>query len=180
MRRVLTPFNILSLIVLAVLAFAYNRVQQPPPTAQVPRYDAPSAENKVDVTLYFSDAQVQGFRSEQRTLEVARDTPQSVAQAAVAALVAGPREGGLRALPQGGEVPQVWLRGEHAFVNLPASYTKLNYGTSGENMLICTVVNTLLGLPGTRDVTFLVAGKNADTLLGHLDLRDPYTKEDCK
>lgn len=181
MKRVLTPFNILSLLLLALSAFAFLRVQDPPPPPELPKYGDNTQQTQVNVTLYFSDAAAQGFRTEQRALQVARNTPQSVAQAALAALVAGPKEASaLRALPEGAELPQVWARGEHFFVNFPPSYAQLNYGTSGENMLICSVANTLLDLRGARDVTFLVGGKNVETLLGHLDLRDPYTKADCK
>ncbi|WP_045233632.1 GerMN domain-containing protein, partial [Deinococcus pimensis] len=68
----------------------------------------------------------------------------------------------------------------HFFVDLPESYTRLNYGASGEQMIVCTITQTLLGVPGARDVTFLVGGRNAETLLGHFDLSVPYTKDDCK
>ena len=50
-------------------------------------------------------------------------------------------------------------------------------GTSGERMLLCTVTRTLLELKG-QDVTFLLGGKNVDTL-GHLDLREAFTGQDC-
>ncbi|AFZ69133.1 GerMN domain-containing protein [Deinococcus peraridilitoris] len=179
MRSLLTPFNFFGLIVLALSALAYHEVNKPLAVPEVPQYGAPAKRQDVNVLLYFSDPQVQGFQTEQRTLQVTGNSLQRVAQAALEALQAGPTGDGLRTLPEG-DTPQVWVRGEHLYVDLPQAYSRLNYGTSGENMLVCSVANTLLDLRGARDVTFLVNGKNAETLLGHLDLRAPFTKDDCK
>lgn len=179
MRRLLSPFNVICLLLLLLAWAAWTQVERPPPQPQAPAFTQSGGGQEVKLTLYFSDAQVQGYDTEQRTVRLTRDGPLATAQAALAALASGPRGGGLRALPPG-EAPQVWLRGDHAVVNLPAAYAKLNYGTSGEQMLLCTVVNTLTGAGLARDVSFLVAGKNVDTLLGHLDLQGAYTRDDCK
>ncbi len=178
-KRVLSPFNVIALLLLLLAWATWTWVGRPPATPQVPTVAQGQAGAAQRLTLYFSDAQVEGYRTEERAVPVARATPQATAQAALGALVAGPKQGGLRALPAG-ETPQVWLSGEHALINLPAAYTRLNYGTSGEQMLLCSMVNTLIDAGSARDVSFLVAGKSADTLLGHLDLRPAYTKDDCK
>ena len=80
-------------------------------------------------------------------------------------------------VPAGTAAPRVYYRSAHYYVDFPEAYGKLRYGTSGERMLLCTVTRTLLELKG-QDVTFLLGGKNVDTL-GHLDLREAFTGQDC-
>jgi len=178
-KRVFTPFNVMTLILLAASAFAYYQVQLPPPEATVPDYGNRAEVQEAKLRLYFSDSQVQQYATEERALSVRSVTPGALGQAAVDALADGPTGSGLAVLPKSGDKPRVWARGEHYVVDLPASYAKLNYGASGERMVLCSITNTLLGVKDMKDVTFLVAGRNTESLLGHMDLRSPFTREDC-
>ncbi|MFC4453349.1 GerMN domain-containing protein [Deinococcus sonorensis] len=178
MRPLFSIFNVLSLALLGLAALALRMVQAPPATPDPPKLQAAN-QKQVKATLYFSDSQVQGFVKQVREVLVPQTTPVSVAQATLNAWAAGPQGGGAVAVvPKGSKVPQVWLRGEHFVVNLPQNYTQLNYGSSGERMLICSLTRTLLEQRG-KDVMFLVGGQNASTLLGHADLSSPYAREDC-
>lgn len=179
MRQLLTPFNLLSLLLLAAAAYAYESARTPPPPPPVPQYADQDEGESTNVTLYFAGKDVQSYVRERRAVTIARQDAQQTAQAMVAALVDGPRSGGLRLVPSGSDVPNVWVRGAHVIVDLPPSYAKLRYGVSGERALLCGFTRTLLGVRGARDVTFLVNGKNVDTLLGFLDVRGSFTSEDC-
>lgn len=180
MRPLFSVFNVLSLALLGLSSLAYRVVQQPPPTPKAPRLELAS-QQKVRVTLYFSDSKVQGYVKQSREVQVSENNPLDLAQAAVKGWTAGPstpNQGAVAAVPKGSAAPGVWLRGEHFVVDLPANYTRFNYGVSGERMLLCSLARTLLEQRG-KDVMFLIGGRNADTLLGHADLRAPYAREDC-
>lgn len=177
MKRLFSLFNVVSAALLGAAAYAYQEVQRPPETPAAPRLEL-QERRSVKVKVYFSDAQVQSLKPETRTVQVTQDTPVALAQAALNVWARGPQtSGSLPVVPKGSDAPNVWRRGTHHYVNLPADYLTLRYGTSGERMLLCTLTRTLLE-GGGQDVTFLVDGKNVETLW-HLDLREPYRAQDC-
>ncbi|WP_034383335.1 GerMN domain-containing protein [Deinococcus sp. YIM 77859] len=177
MKRLFSLFNVVSLALLAAAAYAYQEVRRPPETPAPPRLEL-QEKREVQVRVYYTDPQVQTLKPETRTVQVTNESSGTLAQAALNTWAAGPNTSGvLPVVPKGSEPPKVWLRGVHYYVNLPETYRELRYGTSGERMLLCSLTRTLLEKSG-QDVTFLVGGQNADTL-GHLDLREPYTRQDC-
>ncbi|MBB6096718.1 hypothetical protein HNR42_000130 [Deinobacterium chartae] len=183
MKKLLTPFNIIAALLLLLAGGAYFWAARPAPIPEpAQRNEQPRAQAQT-VALYFSDAQAERLRTERRSVQPEARDAAALAQAALAALVSGPRNPDLVALvPKDSQTPQVYLRGTHYYVDLPDAYGKLRYGSSGETMLVCGIVRTLLDLPpasSERDVTFLVDGENAETLLGHMDLQDPFRAEDC-
>lgn len=181
LRRFFSLFNVLALLALLVAAYAYQVVQRPQATPPLPKLEM-SELHPVKLNVYYSDSQVQSMKPLVRTVQVTEETPGTLAQAALSAWAAGPGSAGgsnvLAVVPKNTPTPRVYVRGLHYYVDLPAAYTKLNYGSSGERMLLCTITRTMLDKRG-QDVTFLVGGKNADTL-GHLDLRDAFTRQDCQ
>ncbi|GBF03926.1 hypothetical protein DAERI_010098 [Deinococcus aerius] len=177
MSRLFSLFNVVSAALLAAAAYAYQEVQRPPQVPAPPRLEL-EEKRDVKVRVYFSDAQVQTLKPETRTVQVTQENPSTLAQAALNVWASGPQaSGALRLVPEGTAAPRVWVRGGHYYVDLPASYQKLRYGTTGDKMLLCTLARTLLETRG-QDVTFLVDGQNVDTF-GHLDVREPYTRQDC-
>lgn len=178
LRRIFTPMNIIGLLLLLAAGYAKQFVSLPPPAPKVPKMQLEEVQPQT-LNIYFADPQTTGYAKEARSVPVEGTTAGKLAQGAVAAWLAGPKKGGaLRVVPAESESPEVWLRGQHYIVNLPKSYTKLNYGLSGEHMLICSLTRTLLDKTG-QDVSFLVGGQNMATLLGHIDLRRAFTKTDC-
>ncbi|SMB92253.1 GerMN domain-containing protein [Deinococcus hopiensis] len=177
MKRLFSLFNVVSAALFAAAAYAYGEVQRPAVTPKPPKLTL-EEKRDVKVKVYFTGLQVQTLKPETRTVQVTEETPTSVAQAAVNTWAAGPQTAGLLpAVPKGTPAPKVWLRGQHAYINLPEGYRNLRYGTSGERMLLCTLVRTLLEARG-QDVTFLLGGKNTDVLV-RMDLGEPYTRQDC-
>jgi len=177
-RRLITPFNLVGLLVLVASLYVREWVSRPPTSPTPPPLQLELVQ-PLPVTLYFSNDKVDGFVKENRTVPVEGKSPGKVAQAALVAWARGPLKGkGLRDVPQGSAVPDVWVRGVHFYVNLPTSYTQFNYGVSGERMVICSLTRTLLEQSG-KDVMFLVGAQSSPTLLGHMDLTRPYTKADC-
>lgn len=179
LRRLLSLFNVLALLALVAAAYAYQAVQRPPELPEAPKLEL-AERHGVKLKVYYSDAQVQSMRAVERTMQVVEENPTSLAQAALNAWAQGPGTAGggvLAVVPSGTDAPRVYVRGPHYYVDLQPAYTRLNYGSSGERMLICTLTRTLLERGG-RDVTFMVNGKMVETL-GHIDLREPFERQDC-
>lgn len=177
MRKLFSLFNVVALALLAAAYLALGAVQKPPPTPELPQLELVE-RTPMQVKVYFTDNKVETLKAETRTIQIIQKNPGAVAQASLEVWAGGPNDKALLgAVPAGTPVPKVYVRGQHYFVDLPAAYGKLRYGTSGERMLLCTITRTLLETRG-QDVTFLLNSQNADTL-GHLDLREPFTRQDC-
>lgn len=180
LRALLSPFNVIAAL-LALLAYGASLWVQRPLAVPSPP-EVRQSLSTVSVNLFFATPEMDAYFKQARSLEVHDNLPQQLAQASLKAWVEGPQDAGGRGLavvPAGSEVPRVWSRGQHYIVDLPQSYSALNYGASGERMLLCSITQTLLAVRG-QDVQFLVGGKAASTLLGHMDLRTPYTRADCE
>ena len=177
MRRLFSLFNVVSLALLAASVLAHQAVQKPPETPRPPKLEL-LERTPVKVKVYFTDPQVQRLKAEERTVNVTQKDVGTLAQAALNVWAKGPSgKDLLSVVPAGTAAPRVYYRSAHYYVDFPEAYGKLRYGTSGERMLLCTVTRTLLELKG-QDVTFLLGGKNVDTL-GHLDLREAFAGQDC-
>ncbi|GEM48310.1 GerMN domain-containing protein [Deinococcus cellulosilyticus] len=180
MNKVLTPVNIICLLLLAAAGIFYYVVTLPP---KVPAYElnnGPATVTK-SVRLYFNDAALEKYRTEERDLELSVDNETTLANMAIKALMDGPKaEGSVSSLPRTEDAPSVFTREGHYYVNLPASWQKLNYGSTAELLLICTITRTLLDLnPNNLDVAFMVEGKTVESLAGHVDLRNAFNRESC-
>lgn len=179
LQRFLSLFNVLSLLLMIGAYILLQQVQRPPPIPELPQLEL-AKKHKIKMKIYYSDSEVQNPKLVERDVDVTEEDAVSLAQAALKAWAAGPpaTDGIMPVVPVGTAAPQVFLRAPHFFVNLPAEYANLKYGTSGERMLICSITRTLLEQRG-ETVTFLVSGKNVDTL-NHLDLRKAFTRKDCQ
>lgn len=179
LRKLFSLFNVVTLLLLLASAYAYQVVQRPQATPELPKLQL-AALHPVKVNVYFSDPQVQTIKAVATSVQVSEEDAGTMAQAVTDRWAKGPGSapGVLPVVPRGTASPRVYVRGLHYIVDLPTSYTRLNYGSSGERMLLCTLTRTLLDKRG-QDVTFLVNGQVQDTL-GHLDLTDAFTRQDCQ
>lgn len=177
MKRLFSLFNVVSAALLVGAVLASRAVRQTPPAPDAPTLQL--AERKaVPLKVYFPDTQLQRMVAESRTVQISQRNPAAVAQAALNVWAEGPRQSGhLAVVSKGTPAPKVYVRAQHYFVDLPAPYGNLRYGTSGERMLLCTITRTLLESRG-QNVTFILNGKSVETL-GHMDLREPFTRQDC-
>ncbi|MBB6017724.1 GerMN domain-containing protein [Deinococcus radiopugnans] len=176
-RRVFSLFNVISAALLAAAVLAYQTVQKPPTPPEAPKLQL-AERTAMKVQVYFTDPQVRSMKAETRTVQVTQSNPRAVAQAALNVWAGGPNSSAnLAVVPAGTAAPKVYLRGPHYYVDLPAAYAGLRYGPSGERMLLCTLTRTLLDTRGD-DVTFVLNGEPVDTL-GQIDLRNPFTRQDC-
>lgn len=70
----------------------------------------------------------------------------------------------------------VYLDGDTAYVDLNSD--GLNGGSLEETFLISQIVDTLLNsFDEVKQVQFLVDGQPAESLMGHVDAKEPFTKD---
>ena len=80
--------------------------------------------------------------------------------------------------PKGAKIKSINLEGDIAVVDLDGSITK-NFvgGSTGEEFLINSVVETLTEFNEVKQVQFLIDGHEVETLAGHMDLSEPLKRE---
>lgn len=121
------------------------------------------------VVVYFPDTMAQELLSEKRQISLT----DNIAEAALKELFAGPRDKNkLPVIPSGLKVPEVTIKNETAELNF--SYELYNLyprGSTGENMFIYAITNTLTDSAKVKKVRFIIEGKPADITGSNYDLK---------
>lgn len=133
-------------------------------------------EKEMEINLYYANKKYveTGDENLEQVLPLKKKVKYgtvSLAEAAVKELFNDPETGGLSTEIKDVKLIGVEVKGEIAYVNF--SSQGLNGSSLQEMMLINQIVSTLTGLEGINKVQFLVDGKQADTLMGHADVREP-------
>lgn len=161
MRRALTPWNLLGLLVFLLGLWAFWQGQANPSTSALPLLPQEAPQPRaLPLTLYRPDPP-RGLLKENRTVEIA---PGEAPEAAVIQLWA----------QAAGAPPPLgvyWL-GKTLVVDLPANFAQ-GLDASGETLRTYSLAYTLLAtFPKAEEVRFLVAGRPSPGL-AHLDLQKP-------
>ncbi|GEM_PF-160591 len=176
MRKYLSIANVIGAAILILGLVTYIAVRNPRSLSVV---NSPGRQvqdvgpHEVKLRLYFAKPDGKAFLVEKR--QVLLNEGESVYQRALDELVKGPKSSGEPIVPAGAKTPTVYVSGDTAYVDLPAEYLKLGYGTTGETILIYGIANTILDQGPLEEVWFTVAGKPAATL-GHLSLEQPIRR----
>lgn len=128
----------------------------------------------VNIKVYYPDENATGLVAVEKSI---KDTDNKY-QAAVEALMAGTEKKGLaNVFPKKAKLLQVTVSGKVAKVDFSRELQK-NFvgGSTGEEMLVGSVVNTLTEFPEIQKVQILVDGKEVETLSGHMDLSQPLPR----
>ncbi len=81
--------------------------------------------------------------------------------------------------PKGAKINGAKLAGNMVTVDFSqGTATHFVGGSTGEELLISSVVKTLTEFPEVKKVKFLIDGKNVETFAGHMDLSEPLGRED--
>ncbi len=137
-----------------------------------------SADRKsavMDISVYYPDVNATGLVAVAKTVK-AQEADKY--KAAVEALLAGTDDKKLTTVfPKKTRLLKVSVSGGVAKVdfdkNLTAGFVG---GSTGEEMLVGSLVNTLTEFPEIKKVQILVEGKEIDSLSGHLDLSRPVSR----
>lgn len=128
----------------------------------------------VNIKVYYPDENATGLVAVEKSI---KDTDNKY-QAAVEALMAGTEKKGLaNVFPKKAKLLQVTVSGKVAKVDFSRELQK-NFvgGSTGEEMLVGSVVNTLTEFPEIQKVQILVDGQEVETLSGHMDLSRPLPR----
>jgi hypothetical protein len=137
-----------------------------------------AAQRKITATLYYVGDDGLSLVPAQREVPFGEPVVEQ-ARFIVEAQLAAPAQPLVSAVPAGTTLRALYLSelGD-TFVDLSGDVTSKHTGGSMDEILtVYTIVNALtVNLPAITRVQILVDGKEVDTLAGHVDLRNPLSK----
>jgi len=136
------------------------------------------AKKSMSVKVYYPDDS--GMKLVEVEREIVIDDSTNKYIAAVKTLLEDPAEDNLtKIFPNNAAIRSVKVADGLAIVDFDGSLLKSFVGGStGEEFLIGSVVDTLTNFPEVKRVKFLVDGKEIETLSGHMDLSTPLERMD--
>lgn len=174
MMRFLSFTNFMGLLVVAVGIWMLFATQSSQGTRQVNLPTNIQPGGTLTLKLHFAKDNGSGMVVEARSIQT--QDGEDLYNRALTELVKGPQAPGEAAIvPAGAAAPTVFLRDTTAYVDLPAAYAQLDYGTVAETNLIYGMATTLLEFKEVGAVKFLLGGKDVESL-GHLSLVDPFKR----
>lgn len=151
------------------------------PNTDPPKIVSPATQTqaqKIKVKAYFPDDAGINLVAVNRTIEVNDESEKYLA--AVQLLTQNPNEKDLTAIfPKNAKINSVKFENGTAFVDFDKNITKsFAGGSTGEELLVSSVVKTLTEFKEIKQVKFLIDGEEVETLSGHMDLSEPIKKTD--
>ena len=133
----------------------------------------PTTPAQKEIKLYFPNEEGDSLGSVKVSVPV-----EDKYTAAAKELVAGTNEPGLTGIfPKGVKVLGVKVEGNLATVDFSKELThKFIGGSTGEQMLVSALVNTMTEFPEIERVLITVEGERIETIAGHLDTSEPFAR----
>lgn len=130
---------------------------------------------KVEIELYFGNNQGDKIVKEMRSVNETSNLP----KAAMEQLIAGPESKDLiDTIPEGTKILNVDIIKGVAYANFSSELSTKHWGGSAmEALTIQSIVDTLSQFNGVKQVKILLDGSPADTIAGHIDVSQPFTKK---
>jgi len=164
-------------LVIALLPQFLTSSAEPEPAVEG-EVAATGEERRIQATLFYVSPDGEALVPVSRSVPYGA-TPAEQARRIVEAQVAPPTDGAISAIPVQTVVRHVFLAGAgEAYVDLGPEIMKAHSGGSlDEALAVFAIVNAVtVNLPDITSVQILIDGKEVDTLVGHLDLRQPLVK----
>ena len=145
------------------------------PTENAPAKNE-KTEQMLNVKVFYPDEE--GLKLVEVEREILVDDSTDKYTAAVETLMIEPEEENLtKIFPKNARIRSIKVDGDLATVDLDGNITKgFAGGSTGEEFLIGSIVDTLTNFPEIKRVKFLVDGKEVETLSGHMDLSAPLER----
>ncbi|MBO4401637.1 MAG: GerMN domain-containing protein [Selenomonadaceae bacterium] len=149
-----------------------------PPPQPVTTDTAPSTprERNIDIKVYFPDEAGINLVAVKRRIRITSENQKY--EDAVKIIMANPKEMELTSIfPRGAKLNKITLENGTAYVDF--SETLQRYfvgGSTGEELLVTSLVDTLTEFPEVKRVQILIDGEEIETLAGHMDLSEPLTR----
>ncbi len=141
--------------------------------------DNPPVSEKKLVNIYFSDKSLGYLSAEDRVVSASGD-PVELGKQIITALLQGPRGDLGRTIPSGTRLNAFFVTADGTgYIDLSEAVTEQHPGgCKSEILSIYSIVNSLvLNVDQVKTVKILIAGKEAGTLAGHIDIRFPFNAE---
>lgn len=188
MRRLLwlasTPFNVVALLVLLGLLglrLLQERQNALPIDPAILEFEQGPRKAELPARLYFAGQDAKTFAIETRGVPVPGSSQVERAIAVTEAWMSGPVSGGALGLVTPGlAMPTVFARAGTVYVDVTSAWADNQLGTAGEFLLYCGLANSLLELDGVKAVQYLLSGKPAETIGGHVETLEPFTVKTCR
>ncbi|SDG24110.1 Sporulation and spore germination [Selenomonas sp. WCT3] len=134
-----------------------------------------NAAKKMNIKVYYPDEQGMKLIAVKRTIKA--DGSNKYTEA-MKSLLQGPRDKGqIAVIPKQAKLKSVKVKGDVAYVDFSQDLVKqFTGGSTGEEMLVGSIVNTLTEFSEIKKVQLLVEGKEIETLAGHMDLSSPIAR----
>ncbi len=135
------------------------------------------AEEKIKIKVYFPNSDATKLVAVDKTVKVAGTTKY---KAAMDALMEGTDDSKLTTvIPKQAKLLGVTVSGDTAKVDFDKGLIKhFNGGSTGEEFLVGSIVNTLTEFPEIKKVQITIDGRNVETLKGHMDVSKPLSRMD--
>lgn len=157
---------------------AVPEVPVPAPSKEIEHVTKEQSDKVMAVKVYYPDDS--GMRLVEVERKIIVDDTTDKYTAAVETLLEEPKESNLtKIFPRNASIRSVKVADGLATVDLDGSITKgFVGGSTGEEFLVGSVVDTLTNFPEVQRVKFLVDGQEIETLSGHMDLSTPLERMD--
>lgn len=131
----------------------------------------------LQVKIYYPDDAGMSLIPVTRQIKIAKDEDKYFEVCKL--LTEKPKEKNLtKIFPSNAKINGALLKRDTVFVNFDGSIVeKFVGGSTGEEMLITSFVNSLTEFPEVKQVKFLIDGHDVETLSGHMDLTAPLKRE---
>ena len=157
-----------------------NKESDLPPTPPPPKSEGNKTEvggqREMKVKVYYPDESGLKLVGVNRSVEINDQVDKY--KAALKAVMTPPTEKNLTSIiPNNSSLISVKIKDGTAIVDLDNSIKKgFVGGSTGEEFLIGSIVNTLTEFKEVKDVKFLINGEEVETLSGHMDLSEPIKR----
>lgn len=153
------------------------QADSPVQTAQTKDTEKPAQEKpkEMQVNVYYPRNDGTGLIAVSRKVNTEKDDKYT---AAMKSLLTGTKEKGqTNVIPKKAKLRSVTVKDGVATVDFSKELEQnFSGGSTGEEMLIGSIVNTLTDFPEVQKVQILIEGASVETLSGHMDLSEPLTR----
>lgn len=144
-----------------------------------PKNDSEKKFKTQEIKVFYPDENATKLVEVKRTIKFVDENEKY--SAALSELMQKPKEQGLiNIFPKHAKIKSVTRKDDTAIVDFDKDIAK-NFvgGSTGEEFLVTSVVNTLTEFNEVKQVRFLIDGEEIETLAGHMDLSEPvkHTQE---
>lgn len=135
---------------------------------------ADTAKDTLTVTVYYPDDNGMKLVGETRTIEVKGDKYKAVLDSLMEGTKA---QGQVTIIPKEAKLRSIKIAGDTATVDFSGEFTKkFTGGSTGEELMVGSIVNTLTEFSEIKNVVFKVNGKSIETIAGHMDMSVPQQR----